>query len=74
MLESLAVFGREVHVSQAAEPGRHPVDDSSSLESRLDDLTRGVHPSQDLPTNAGGSTPRDLYHVSDAELASESDR
>jgi hypothetical protein len=74
VLESLTVLGREVHVSQAAEPCRHPVDDGSSLKCRHDDLARGVHPFHDLPAEAGGGTPRDLDHVFDAEWASEADR
>ena len=45
MLESCGVIGRETHVRQEPETGRHAIDDGPFFDSRDDDLPSSIDPS-----------------------------
>ena len=72
VLQGRGVLRGEVHVRQAAETGRHPVDDLPRLESRDDDLARAVDSLQNLLAQARRGAPGDRDDVFDAQRAAES--
>ena len=63
MLESRGVIGREPHVRQAPETGRHTVDDRPCFDSRDDDVPRSIDPPQDVVVQRRASASRDLDDV-----------
>jgi hypothetical protein len=65
VLEGRGVLRREVHVGQAAETSRHPVDDQAFFEGRHDDLPGGVDLLQHIVVQLGGGTSGDLDYVPD---------
>ncbi len=71
MLKRRRVIGCEMHVRQAPETGRHPVDDRSCLDSCDDDLPGSIDPSQDVFAQCRASAPRDTDDVFNPERAAE---
>ena len=64
----------EVHIGQGTETRRHAVDDCSRIESRDDDLARGVDPSQDLLAQPSARPVGDRDDVFDAQCSAKFDR
>ena len=74
VLQGRCVLRGEVHVCQAAETRRHPVDDLAGLECREDDPAGAVDPPEDLLAQPRRGAPGDLGDVFDVERAPQCDR
>ena len=73
VLQGPRVLRGEVHVRQAAETGRHPVDDLTRLEGRDDDPARAVDTLQDLLAEARRGSPGDGDDLFDSQRAAQRD-